>query len=772
MKTLFLYKQLRRFPSCFRPFLCNYLSNKRIVVNFFHSSIYHSCKSTSLKLTKTKMSSQFIYPINTPIALLDCTESFNSLSEKEKLYAHYLSRASWFGGLIDLPQTSLESPLIFVLLHKLFSMQPIQALKEIALKEYDFNEDEFKAFIIYSCGLMFSMGNFKSMGSKFVPDLPKEKFEKLVLASSFAKNYPERVTFLLSSCFKKIYSLDDCDIQLNFPDIGTTTYFSKNFCEEDKEIVKNFYEKHNLEAYNTRVFKTVNDSGKICYEIRLASALQTGDSEEKSLLFSNDCDSHMFIITRGDYSELLKRVNEYLMQAKMYAANATEEQMIEKYIQSFRTGSIDAHKEGSILWVKDKGPIVESYIGFIETYRDPAGMRGEFEGFVSVVNKKQSEKFSKLVDGAPHFLSLLPWPSTYEKDKFLLPDFTSLDILTYANSDIPVGINIPNYVDIKQSVGFKNVSLGNVISTSGKEPPNYLIKSDQDLFVEHYPSALELQVGLHELLGHGSGKLFQRESNGDFNFDINSVLHLDTNEKVKSWYNFGESYDSVFGSLSNPYEECKAECVGLYLCTVPEILEIFVPDQSLREDIMYVNWVMVVIAGLGSLIMYEPKTETWLQAHSQAAYVILQVLLEAGGDFVKVEQITASDGKPDLLFTLDRGKIMSVGRPCIGNFLKKLQLYKSTADVSTAKAMFEKYSVVTSEGSNPFLKYREIVLERRKPRRLCVQANTVVEDEKVKLINYEASPEGMIQSWLDRFKNENVDDILVDIWQKDRHHFS
>lgn len=63
--------------------------------------------------------SQFIHPINTPISLLDCAESFNSLTEKEKLYAHYLSRASWFGGLIDLPQVCnlmLWIKIIFVLL--------------------------------------------------------------------------------------------------------------------------------------------------------------------------------------------------------------------------------------------------------------------------------------------------------------------------------------------------------------------------------------------------------------------------------------------------------------------------------------------------------------------------------------------------------------------------------------------------------------------------------------------------------------------------------
>ena len=78
-------------------------------------------------------------------------------------------------------------------------------------------------------------------------------------------------------------------------------------------------------------------------------------------------------------------------------------------------GSLQAHIDGSAIWTQDRKPAVENYIGFIENYRDPYGVRGEWEGFVAVINKHYTQILSDLVEKAPKLLALLPWGESFEK---------------------------------------------------------------------------------------------------------------------------------------------------------------------------------------------------------------------------------------------------------------------------------------------------------------------------------------------------------------------
>lgn len=86
---------------------------------------------------------QYVLPNDQPIVQLDCLTAFNNLTSTEKLYAHYLSKACWYGGLITLVQTSPESPLLFSFFHKMFSRVSVPKLKEEALK-VGFTEEEFQ----------------------------------------------------------------------------------------------------------------------------------------------------------------------------------------------------------------------------------------------------------------------------------------------------------------------------------------------------------------------------------------------------------------------------------------------------------------------------------------------------------------------------------------------------------------------------------------------------------------------------------------------------
>lgn len=391
---------------------------------------------------------------------------------------------------------------------------------------------------------------------------------------------------------------------------------------------------------------------------------------------------------------------------------------------------------------------------FIETYRDPQGIRGEWEGFAAMVNKERTRAFTGLVESAPQQIPKLPWSKDFEKDKFLSPDFTSLEVLCFAGSGIPAGINIPNYDDVRQTEGFKNVSLGNVLSAQPpKEPTPFLRPEDQEVNDRYRDQAFEVQVGIHELLGHGCGKLLQETEPGKFNFDVQSPPHNPiTGKPVSTWYKPGETWGSVFGGMGPSYEECRAESVAMSLCPDYSILKIFGFGDGHEDptgeagDVLYACYLSMARAGITALQFWDPHSRRWGQAHMQARFAILQVFLEAPDSFCRLHH-TRPD-LSDLVIHLDRAKIPTHGKPAVDAFLLKLQVHKATADVAAARALYDKYTSVDEWWAT---RVRPQVLAQAKPRKVFVQANTFLgEDGKVELREYDATPEGMIRSFAER----------------------
>lgn len=130
----------------------------------------------------------------------------------------------------------------------------------------------------------------------------------------------------------------------------------------------------------------------------------------------------------------MSKIYESLVRAQEFASNETQVKVIDHYIESFRTGSLEAFRESQKEWVKDKSPVVEAILGFVEPYRDPHGVRGEWEGIICISDPIESMRLNQLVQRSDTFIRLMPWAvpgsndgkGPFEKELFEAPDFISV----------------------------------------------------------------------------------------------------------------------------------------------------------------------------------------------------------------------------------------------------------------------------------------------------------------------------------------------------------
>ena len=217
---------------------------------------------------------------------------------------------------------------------------------------------------------------------------------------------------------------------LGFPDGNNQSNYypgEERISKEDIAAVAKVMEKNSIEPENTRVCKVV-DGTKPTFKILQASA-------EKATGL-NQLDGNGFettiCIERGDHAAELIRICAALTEAVKHAASEKQIALLSDYIESFRTGSLNAYRKSQKTWVTDVSPRVENILGFVEPYRDPYGVRAEWEGAVCISDPDETSKLKALVDSSTKFIRMLPsavpgendGKGPFEASLFQAPDFT------------------------------------------------------------------------------------------------------------------------------------------------------------------------------------------------------------------------------------------------------------------------------------------------------------------------------------------------------------
>lgn len=265
--------------------------------------------------------------------------------------------------------------------------------------------------------------------TKIIPRIEPSSFERLCSAS-------EDLAKLYASCVTQIFSRQFT--RLGLPDSGGQSGYFPNSPDitaaEIQSVQKVLFNK-SMDFENTRLRKLHRDN-KVYYEVLVASAGE-GDPLLTGSHFDPEADINI-IVSYGDHQSELEQIIDALFKAENYTRDENQRLYLTKTIEHLQTGDIGKHKEASIAWVKDQSAPVETFIGFMESYRDPAGLRSEWEGLVALQNRQQTKVLSALNDQAESFVRLLPWCQSahfteppnmgpFENEKFMKPDFVSLD---------------------------------------------------------------------------------------------------------------------------------------------------------------------------------------------------------------------------------------------------------------------------------------------------------------------------------------------------------
>ena len=570
-------------------------------------------------------------------------EGFDKLSLNQKKLVYFLSEAGLCGRDIIYDQNNE------------FNLEIRHTLESIVANYKGEREsDNWYLFNTYAKRVWFSNGIHHHYGmDKIMPEFSREYFSELLKSTK---------TELSKDAISVIFDTDKAmkrkvkDANLDMIVASANNFYGNGVTQK---MADDFYSKLN------------NPNDPTPMEIGLNSTLILKDGK----LFEDVWKSG------GRYGKAIDKIIFWLNKAVTVAENPDQAKALSKLIEFYKSGSLKVWDEYNILWASSTKGDIDWINGYIETYGDAMGRKGDFESMVQITDFEASKHMKVVADNAQWF----------EDNSTILPEHKKKNVkgVSYkviqvasesgdASPATPIGVNLPNNNWIREQHGSKSVSLGNVIAAYEKAGGPGLVKEfahDQEEIAraEKYAAlAGKLHTALHEVIGHASGQ-------------INKGIGQPS-ETLKNY--------------ASTLEEARADLVGLYYIMDPKLLEI---GLIKTQDVAKAEYDAYLRNGLLAQLQRLEIGKQVEEEHMQNRQLVSSWVFEKG----QKENVIAKVVKNGKTYydIKDYKKL----RVLFGQLLSEIQRITSEGDYTAGKKLVEGYGVKVN------LAIHKEVLERVKP---------------------------------------------------------
>ena len=366
----------------------------------------------------------------------------------------------------------------------------------------------------------------------------------------------------------------------------------------------------------------------------------------------------------GRYGRYIAEIVRHLEAAIPYATEPMAD-ALRALIRFYRTGEATDREAYDIAWVRDKASSVDTINGFVEVYLDARSIKGAWEALVFYVNPEKTSQIRALAEHAQWFEDHMPWDPQYRKAGVRGVTANAIDVVIETGDSgpiTPVGINLPNDQGVRERFGSKSVSLTNINEAYDKSTlPEFRIEfswspEEAGRAVTWSAFAGELTTNMHEVIGHGSGKVSER-------------LNGRPQAALK------EQFSAI--------EESRADLVALYFVADRKLVEIGLVAAEDHDAIVRAEYESYTRNALVQLRRIREGTQIE-EDHMRNRQMIVRWLM-ANTSAIDVRR---RDDKTYYVMTDPKAF-----RDGVGRLLADVQRIKAEGDYQAAKALVETYGV-------------------------------------------------------------------------------